>query len=175
MNLIVFIKRVVNSIIYRFLSPNKYAKKIGVKFGQNCEFRTKYFGSEPYLIEVGDNVKTSINVYFVTHDGSLSVVRNLYEKYKNIDVFKKITIGNNVFIGINATILPGTKIGDNVIVGAGSIVKGELMSNGVYAGCPAKFILSIDDFLKKNEPDFEYTFKMDPNEKKKYIMNKFIF
>ncbi|WP_299434150.1 acyltransferase [uncultured Aquimarina sp.] len=167
------IKRFLNSFYYRVLSPNKYAKRVGVKYGENCVFRTKYFGSEPYLIEVGDRVATSSNVHFVTHDGSLSVIRGLFKEYRNIDLFDKIIIGNNVFIGINSTILPGTKIGDNVIVGAGSIVKGELKANSIYAGCPAKFILSIEDYLKKNEAKFDFTHDMSPMDKKLFLSKKF--
>jgi len=167
------IKRLLNSFYYRILSPNEYAKRVGVKFGENCIFRTKYFGSEPFLIEIGDRVATSSNVHFVTHDGSLSVIRSLFEKYRNVDIFNKITIGSNVFIGINTTILPGTTIGDNVIIGAGSIVKGELKSEGVYAGCPAKFILSIEDYLKKNESKFDFTHDMGASEKKAFLKGKY--
>lgn len=168
-----FIRKIINSIINRLISPNKYAKKVGVQYGNNCVFRTKNFGSEPYLIEIGNDVETSSNVCFVTHDGSLSVIRNSYPEYNNIDIFGKITIGNNVFIGINTTILPGVKIGNNVIVGAGSIVKGTLNSNSVYAGCPAKYIISIEEYLLKNKSNFDYTFSLNPLEKKDFLINKF--
>ncbi len=165
------IKRILNSLFYRILSPNEYAKKVGVKFGDNCVLRTKFFGSEPYLIELGNNVCTASNVNFVTHDGSLSVFRNLYEEYKNIDMFNKIKIENNVFIGINAIILPGTHVEENVIIGAGSIVKGRLAANGVYAGCPAKFILTTDEYFKKNKDKFVNTHNMNSLDKKEYLTN----
>ncbi|MEW7279395.1 acyltransferase [Aquimarina sp. 2201CG1-2-11] len=154
------------------MSPNAYAKKVGVKYGKNCIFRTKYFGSEPYLIEIGNNVATSSNVHFVTHDGSLWVIRNLYENYKNADSFGNIVIGDNVFIGINVTILPKTKVGNNVIIGAGSIVRGELNSNSVYAGCPVKYICSLEQYLEKSKANFLNTNHMNPLEKKMFLNKK---
>lgn len=53
---------------------------------------------------------------------------------------KEVLIGNNVWIGNNVTILPGTIIEDNVIIGAQSMVKGHYYSNGIYAGNPARLI-----------------------------------
>lgn len=46
----------------------------------------------------------------------------------------KVTIGNNCFIGMNTVILKGTTIGDNVIIGAGSILREKYLSNSVIAG-----------------------------------------
>lgn len=54
-------------------------------------------------------------------------------------------IGNNVYIAANSTIIGDITIGDNVIVGAGSVVTKDLPSNGVYVGNPAKYIKSIND------------------------------
>jgi serine O-acetyltransferase len=58
-------------------------------------------------------------------------------------------IGDNVFIGWGATILPGTTIGNNTIIGAGAVVKGDVEGGYVYAGNPAKRIVSIEDFYNK--------------------------
>ncbi|WP_201353780.1 acyltransferase [Hydrogenimonas urashimensis] len=167
------IKTIMNLIYRHLISCNKLAQKEGVRFGKNCQFNTKIFGTEPYLIEIGDNFYSSRNVKFVTHDGSVNVIRNLYPEYKNIDLFDKIIIGNNVFIGINATILPGSTIGDNVIVGANSLVKGTLNSNSVYAGNPVRYICSIEEYLQKHKNKFDFTKNMSKKEKKKYLMEKF--
>lgn len=164
-----FIKKFFKSIYFRLISENKFAEVVGVKYGKNPIFRTKKFGSEPYLIEVGDDFETSGNVNFITHDGSIGVLRKLYPELENADFFDKIVIGNNVFIGVNVTVLAGTKIGDNVIVGAGSIVKGELKSNSVYAGVPVKFICTIEEYKNKIKEHVLPTFLMDPAEKEKKI------
>lgn len=156
-----------------FVHPNRYAKARGVQFGQHCSFRTKNFGSEPYLITVGDNVRTSLNVSFITHDGAVSVLRELDEKYKQIDLIRPITIGDNVFIGWGAIIMPGTQIGSNIIIGAGSVVRGKLLDNSIYAGVPAKRISSLEDYLKKNEGEFLQTKHLNAIEKKSFLYKHF--
>lgn len=64
-------------------------------------------------------------------------------------------IGDNVFIGINSIILSGSNIGNNVIIGAGSVVSGRIPDNEVWGGNPAKFICSLDEYYKKCQKDFE--------------------
>lgn len=54
-----------------------------------------------------------------------------------------------MFIGMRSIILQGTNIGDNVIIGAGSVVSGRVESNSVYAGNPAKKICSLEDHKNK--------------------------
>jgi len=166
------IKSIFNKIYFKFIRANKRAEIIGVKFGRNCKFNKGInFGTEPNFIKIGDNFYSSLNVQFITHDGSVNVLRNMYEEYKNIDFFSPILIGNNVFIGYGAIILPGSRIGDNVIVGAGSIVKGNLKSNSVYAGVPVKYICSIESYADKNKDKFIVTKHLCPEDKKKYIDN----
>jgi len=159
-------------IYYKFLSANSVAKKEGVVFGKNCQFGSKNFGSEPYLIEVGDNFKTSSGVSYITHDGSVHVLRNKYKELEKIDLFGKITIGNNVFIGLNCIILPGTVIEDNVIVGAGSVVRGHLKTNSIYAGVPVKFILKVDDYYEKHMKNFIFSKHLSPKDKHDYIIER---
>ena len=62
---------------------------------------------------------------------------------------RKVMIGNNVFIGANTTILPGSVIEDNCIVGAGTVVRGRLESGYVYYGNPCQKICSVEHFVKK--------------------------
>ena len=61
-----------------------------------------------------------------------------------------VRIGNNVFIGADSIVLCNTRIGDNVVIGAGSVVTHDIPSNSVYAGNPAKFICSFDEYRKKH-------------------------
>ena len=153
--------------------PFEYAKKIGVNLGNNVEVNQFVdWGSEPYLISIGDNTRLSLNVTFTNHDGSLSVLRNLY-KDNTIDLIKPIKIGKNCFIGINSTVLYGVTIGDNVIIGACSLVTKDLESNAVYAGVPAKRICSIEEFYEKNKKYFVHTKQMSPDEKREYLIKLF--
>ena len=62
-----------------------------------------------------------------------------------------LTIGNNVFIGGGATILGGSHIGDNVIIGANSVVSGNVDSNSVYAGNPARKLMTLEEYRDKRE------------------------
>lgn len=58
-------------------------------------------------------------------------------------------IGSNVFIGMRTIVLPGATIEDDVVIAAGSVVKGFIPGGGVYAGCPAKKIESIEEYREK--------------------------
>lgn len=142
--------------------------------GRNCKIGTKKLGSEPYLITIGDDFYTSSNIQFITHDGSVNVLRNFYSECRTADFFGRIVIGNNVFIGYGCTILPGSIIGDNVIVGANAVVKGQLNSNSVYAGIPARYICSLDEYKQKIQSKLVPTKGMNANDKMNYIKEHII-
>lgn len=122
------------------------AKTLGVKLGKDCRLFSSNFGSEGYLIEIGDHVTITDGVKFITHDGGIWVFRHLDPE---ADVFGKIVIGSNVFIGINSIILPGVRLGDNTVVGAGSVVTKSFEGNQVIAGNPAKVICTLDEYREK--------------------------
>lgn len=165
-----------NRLIRRILSPVAYAKYLGVRVGDNCKMnRTISFGSEPYLISIGNDFYCSTGIKFITHDGSINVLRNLYSDLENADLIDQICVGNNVFLGSDVTILPGTNIGDNVIVGACSVVKGELEGHSVYAGIPAKKIMSLEKYKEKNIDNLIFTKNMSQNQKKHYLLERIIF
>ncbi len=147
-------------------------RNLGVKIGENfTNIGPVDFSSEPYLIEIGDDVRISMNVHFVTHDGGMHVIRQL--KKIPADSFGQIKVGNNVFIGMGAIIMPGVTIGNNVIIGAGSIVSKDIPDNSVACGVPAKVIETIDEYYKKNKKKIDLTKELSPEEKKEYLMKKF--
>lgn len=126
--------------------PIGYARSIGVSVGEHCRFLGLHagtFGSEPFLVRVGDHVTVTSGVHFVTHDGGVWVFRDAYPE---IDVVAPISVGNNVFIGINAIILPGVTIGDNSVVAAGAVVTRDVPSGMIVAGVPARPLKSVDDY-----------------------------
>ena len=143
-------KRILKAFYNRYLilrDPVRYARNVGVKLGSNVFFygmTPGMFGSEPWLIRIGSNVHIVSGCNFVTHDGGVLILRN---RFPDLEITKPISIGSNVYIGINCTILPGVNIGDNVIIGAGSIVTKDIPSDSVAAGVPAKVIKSLDDYL----------------------------
>lgn len=120
----------------------------GGKLGVDCEiYPDVEFGSEPYMITIGNHVRITNGVRFVTHDGGVWVLRNL--GLENADIFGKIEIGDNVHIGWNAIIMPNVSIGNNCVIGAGAVVTKSIPDNSVAVGVPAKVIESIDEYYAK--------------------------
>lgn len=124
----------------------------GLKLGAQVRVIGKPdFGSEPYLVEIGDHVTISSRVSFITHDGATWVFRHRPE-FRGRQRFGRIRIGNNCFIGERAIILLGVAIGDNCVVGAGSVVTRSVPANSVVAGVPARFISTYDDYVRRVAP-----------------------
>ncbi|AXF46176.1 MULTISPECIES: acyltransferase [Acinetobacter] len=124
-----------------------YARKKGVKVGENCRIYIKNWGSEPFLISIGDHVTVTSGVKFITHDGSTCLVKD--EQGKRYQRFAPIQVGSHVFIGVNSIIMPGVSIGSNVVIGAGSVVTKDIPDHSVAIGVPAKVVSSFDDFQAK--------------------------
>ena len=103
----------------------------------------------PWMLEIGNEVRITTGVTILNHDYSWSVWKALTGEL--VGGVGKVKIGNNVFIGINATIQMNTDIGDNVIIGAGSIMSGKVESNSVYAGNPACKIMSLAGYMEKRK------------------------
>lgn len=143
-----------------------YSKYLKIKMGENVRIlHFPRWGSEPFLIEIGNNVTITRGVSFVNHDGGVALLR---EQLPNFNYYGKIRIGDNVFIGINSIILPNVNIGNNVIIGAGSIVNRDIPDNVVVAGVPAKVISSLDDYKRKMiEKGIQTVFK---NEKERILI-----
>ena len=169
MKYLLFIKSLLSNLEKRATEYNiRKAIKMGVKVGTDCRFYSINFSTEPYLIEIGNHVTITQNVFFTTHDGSVWVFR---EKFTEIEFFGKIKIGNNVFIEMNSVILLNTEIGDNCIIAAGSVVKGKYENNSVIAGVPARRIASVEEYYEKNADNF--TFFRSSKNKKDSIIKKF--
>lgn len=149
-----------------------YMRKQGVKIGKNCRLHTMAFTTEPYLVEIGDNVSIADNTVFITHDGGITCFKS---EFPDDDIFGKIVIGNNVHIGTNCTILLGSKIGNNTIVGAGSVVRGRFPDNSVIVGNPAKVIMSMNaqKLIFKMNPGRISTRNMSDMEKKPIVLKHF--
>lgn len=119
------------------------------------------------MIEIGNHVQITKGVKIFTHGGGW-VFRT---EYPNIDIFGKVVIKNNVYIGNNALIMPGVVIGNNVIVGAGSVVAKSVPDNSVVAGNPARIISDIETTKQNMLPYNVGTKKMNYEEKKKNLLS----
>lgn len=117
-----------------FIGPFVEIQK-DVKIGKNSKVQSHSFICE--LVTIGDNTVIAHGVMFINdlfaNGGPANGDKNLW---------KSTTIGNNVSIGSNATILP-VSICDNVVIGAGSVVTKNITQAGIYVGNPAKKIRGI--------------------------------
>ena len=161
------ISRILNKIRKIFWSPEKYARYIGVKIGKECNIQDISFGSEPYLIEIGDHVQLTTGTKIFTHGGGW-VFR---KEFPELDTFGKVIIRNNVYVGNNTIITPGVTIGNNVIVGAGSIVTKSIPDGKIVAGNPARIIGDTRDYLEKIKIYDLGSKGMSYEEKKKLLLS----
>ena len=95
-------------------------------------------------ISIGDNTLIGANTKIFDNDfHPLDVDARNNNQFDKL-VLKPVEIGQNVFIGCNCIITKGTKIGDNCVIGAGSVVHGEFPDNVVIAGNPARIISVVE-------------------------------
>lgn len=156
MKLIEFIKRkFIFKNTYNSETYVKYLRNVGVEVGEHTHFfspRSNVIDvTRPYLLKIGSRVKITAGVTILTHDYSYSVLRSVYNSIQN-ECSGYTRIGDNCFIGMNASIMPGVEIGDNCIVATGAVVTKNVPANSVVAGCPAKVICTLEEFyIKRTE------------------------
>ncbi|MDY4220117.1 MAG: DapH/DapD/GlmU-related protein [Candidatus Faecousia sp.] len=136
----------IKELLYRFRGDFTTEKLVsmGMKVGANFK-RLHGVILDPghcWLIEIGNNVTMAPRVHILCHDASTKTFLN----YTKIG---RVTIGDNVFIGAESVVLPGVTIGNNVVVGANSTVTHDVPDNSVVAGSPARVISTLDQYLKK--------------------------
>lgn len=176
------ISRLINKIEVLFADRVKYLdilRKSGVQIGEHCEiYKSASFGSEPYLISIGNHVRINTGVQFVTHDGGLWVLRDSNagygDEFKDADKFGKIIIHDNVHIGTNSIIMPGVEIGENVIVGCGAVVTKSIPPNEIWGGTPARKIEGLDEYVEKVRKKYVNTKQFGAEEKKEWLLNNFL-
>ena len=169
------IRNIIDRVQSLLVSESKYIdflRKKGVKIGQDCDIdKTANFGSEPYLITIGNHVRITRGVNFITHDGGLWVIRSMGLIESNMDYLGKIYIGDNTNIGWNATIMPGVKIGKNCIVACGAIVTKDIPDNTVVGGVPAKCIETVETYAQKKIGKCMPVKNLTRDEKKQYLLS----
>ena len=117
--------------------------------GKNVHIQRSKLPLYSKLIHIHDNVTIASNVGFVTHDAIHSMLNKKFGGNTYVERLDCIEIMDNVFIGSGTRILYGTRIGSNVIVGSGSMVNKDIPDNSVYAGVPARYICSFDEYCAK--------------------------
>jgi acetyltransferase-like isoleucine patch superfamily enzyme len=122
-----------------FMFPHFYTDfGKNITIGKNVFFNTGCTFQDRGGITIGDGTQIGQNVVLVTLN------HGAVPEKRHITYPSPIVIGENVWIGANATILPGVTIGDNAIIAAGAVVTKHVPGNAVVAGVPAKVIKMIE-------------------------------
>lgn len=122
------------------------ARWLGVRVGEGCRIYSLDIASERWLVEIGDFVTVSVGVSFITHDGVGWLVNDARgRRYR----YAPISVGSRSFVGARSVVMPGVKIGEDVIVAAGSVVTKSVPNGSVVAGNPARIIALTSDVLRR--------------------------
>ena len=171
-----FLLRLLQKIFYVILRRDPVAEYIkrGLVVGKNFNMLNEVIidSSHTWHIEIGDDVTLAPRVHILSHDAST-------KRYLNYTRIGKVKIGNRVFVGASAIILPGVTIGDDVVIGAGCVVSRNIPDGHVVAGNPARIICTIDEFLSRKRHEMniypcfgnEYTTDKNVTVKMKEEMN----
>lgn len=159
---------IINILKYKMKGSFQVAKEAGMIVEENVSVMGGVnFGSEPYLITLKKNCLISADVLFLTHDGGTNAFIQKYEEFKDVKKFGKIVVGEESFIGARSIIMPGIKIGNNCVVGAGSVVTHDIPDVIVVCGIPAKPVCSTYEYALRCKAKMPEGFDIE-----KYNANK---
>jgi acetyltransferase-like isoleucine patch superfamily enzyme len=134
-------------------------RALGARVGEGCRILSLDVSSEYELLSFGDRVTVSSGVRFITHDGAGWLVRDAMgaRRYR----LAPISVGNDVFIGAGAILMPGVAVGDRCIVAAGSVVTKSVPANSIVGGNPARIIGEFDSFVRRATENWSSTREVD--------------
>lgn len=160
-------KTVEKLYVYNQLNPldgnnkNKKLKELLGKVGENCTVQQPFFctygyniflGNQCFInvncklmdsaeIKIGNNVFIAPNVCLITEKHDL----NVKQRVAGLEYAYPVTIENNVWICTGAIVLPGITIGENSVIGAGSVVTKNIPPNSLAVGNPCKVIRYLEE------------------------------
>lgn len=167
------LKRILERLIIRLMNKEQYIewlRKKGVIIGEGCDIvKNANFGSEPWLIKIGNHVRITRGVEFITHDGGLWTLRHMGLIDKSAVKYGNIIIDDNCNISWNVIIMPNVRIGENSVIATGAVVTKDVPPGSVWGGIPARSIETIEEYYDKQKDQCVPTFSMSDKEKQKYL------
>lgn len=148
-----------NKLLYRILvklgikepidyNSVEYLRSRGVQIGENVHILNSLIDFDHgFLVSIGNNV-TLTGVRVLAHDASTQIPLG-------VSKVGRVIIGNEVFVGQGAIILPNTHIGNRVVIGAGAVVSRDIPDNSIAAGNPIRIIGTYDDFVEKHKKQMQ--------------------
>ena len=123
-------------------------------YGSNISIGNNFYTNHNCVILDGAKVKFGDNVFIAPNCVFSTAGHPIDAEQRNagLEIALPITIGNNVWIGTHVSVLPGVTIGDNCVIGAGSVVNRDIPSNVVAAGNPCKVLRKITEQDKRKYP-----------------------
>lgn len=142
-------------------------RKSGITIGKGCHIMggVKFDYGHAQHIFLGNNVTIAPEAYILAHDASTF----MHLDYTRIG---KVMIEDNVFIGARVIVLPNVTIGENSIIGVGSVVTKSIPSNVVAAGNPAKIICTLNEFLARKKEEMNNVPVFSKNYTKRIVPDK---
>lgn len=140
-------RKIVSYCLWKILLPLRDALREKPRYhidDEKWHHGSSIDGMTPQFVKIGRYFVSGPDSFILSHDASYFIFT---EKY----LVEPTEIGDDVFLGVGAIILPGVKIGNRVVVGAGSVVTDDVPDNCVVVGNPAKVICTIDEYLQKAE------------------------
>jgi maltose O-acetyltransferase len=121
----------------------------GLRVGERCELQQPFEldPSHCWLVEIGDDVTFAPDVHVIVHDASA-------KRCVGHTRLAPVRVGSRVFVGARTTILPGVAIGDDVLIGAGSVVSRDIPPGTVAAGNPARALGSLESYFARTRERF---------------------
>ncbi len=107
-----------------------------------------------WAIEIGPQSIIASGVRIVAHDAAVKRLTGYTE-------VRPVKIGSRCYIGAATIVLPGSVIGDDAVIGAGSVVRGEIPAGAVAAGCPARVVGDVDALRERHTQLMASTLRID--------------
>lgn len=142
------VKKLFGSIGERFTLHSPFH----CDFGTNIHVGENFVGN--FHLTILDEARVSIgnNVFIGPNSSLCTILHALDAEERNAGIMRAlpISIGNDVWIAANVTVLPGVRIGDGAVIGAGSVVTKDIPPHALAVGNPCKVVRTINETDKVN-------------------------